>query len=106
MPCAELMPKSKRWWTKELTQLQKAVNKLGRQVYKRRADPDHVIHAEHKEAAKRYDQELNHTKKQHWQDWLERVDDPDIWAAHKMILSPAMDGGKARIPMLKRKVGP
>ena len=34
VPVSEFTPKSKRWWTKELTQLRKKTNKLGRQSYK------------------------------------------------------------------------
>jgi len=33
VPVTEITPKSKRWWTKELTQLRKQANKLGRQSY-------------------------------------------------------------------------
>jgi len=47
--------KSKRWWTKELMQLRRQAEKLGRQSYKCRSQPLHRIHSEHKEAAKRYD---------------------------------------------------
>jgi hypothetical protein len=44
---------------------------------------------------------LECTKRQHWQHWLEKVEDPDIWTAHKYMSSPARDGGKSRIPVLK-----
>jgi hypothetical protein len=60
---AKIMSKTKRWWTKELTQLRRIAGKLGRQVYKRRDDLAHPIHQEHKEAAKRYDKMLRYTKK-------------------------------------------
>jgi hypothetical protein len=54
---------------------------------------------------KRYEKTLKYTKKQHWRDWLERAEEPDIWTVHKVISALAMDGGKARIPTLKHKVG-
>jgi hypothetical protein len=101
----KITSKSKRWWTNELTQLRKTSGKLGRQSYKRRNEPEHMIHGEYKEVARRYEKELAHTKRQHWRDWLEKADDPDIWVAHKLISSAASDGGKARIPILKHKVG-
>jgi ribonuclease HI len=105
VPVTKITSNSKRWWTRELTQLRKLTGKLGRQSYKRRNEPDHAVHSEYKVAAKRYEKELLYTKRQHWRDWLEKADDPDIWVAHKLVSSAATDGGKARIPILKHKVG-
>jgi len=105
VPITEITPKSKRWWTKELTMLRKQANKLGRKSYKRRSDPLYAIHAKHKEASKIYVKTLKTTKQQHWRSWLERAKDPDIWAVHRLISTPASDRGKARIPALKFKVG-
>jgi len=105
VPTTEITPKSKRWWTKELTILQKQANKLGRQSYKWKSDPEHAIHTKHKEAAKMYVRMLKTTKQQHWRSWLERAKDPDIWAIHRLISSPASDRGKARIPALRYRVG-
>ena len=82
VPVTEITPKSKRWWTKELTQLRSQSNKLGRQSYRHRNQLDHAIHAQHKDAAKRYERTLDYTKKQHWRDWLESADEPDIWTAN------------------------
>jgi len=100
----EITPKSKHWWTRELTQLQKVANKLGRQSYKRRRDTKHKIHKEHEEAAKKYCNTLNYTKQQHWRDWLERAEDPDIWTMQQLISALATDGGRVRIPTLTYKV--
>ena len=105
VPITEVTSKSKRWWTKELTQLRKKSNKLGRQSYSRRNDRTHACHAEHAEAAKTYDRLLKSTKQQHWRSWLERAEDPDIWTVNRMINAPASDGGKARIPTLSYKSG-
>ena len=101
----EITPKSKHWWTKELTTLRKQANKLGRKSYKWRFDLTHTIHAEHKEAAKKYVRMLKTTQQQHWHSWLERAKDPDIWAVHCLISSLASDRGKARIPALKYRAG-
>ena len=65
VPVTNLSPKSKRWWTKELTQLRRDANKLGRQSYDRRHDPEHVIHGKHSAAAKNYRRILEQTKRQH-----------------------------------------
>ena len=103
VPTIEICSKSKRWWTKELTLLRKRANKLGRLSYKHKDNPSHLVHAEHKTAVRTYSNTLKSTKKQHWRDWLERAEDPDIWTVHRLITSPASDGGKSRIPGLKYK---
>jgi hypothetical protein len=75
-------PKSKRWWTKELTQLRRLSNKLGRQSHQRGQDPEHDIHRQHDAAKKKYRKVLDHTKRHHWRDWLKKGEDPDLWTAH------------------------
>ena len=75
-------------------------------MYKRRDIPSHPIYAEHKAAVSAYSNTLKSTKKQHWCNWLEKVEDPDIWTVHHLITSPASDGGKLRIPGLKYKEDP
>ena len=105
VPVMEIISKSKRWWMKELTQLCQSMNKLGRQAYNRCHDLEHVIHRMHVVAAKNYHKILEQTKRQHWRDWLEKAEDPDIWTAHCLITSQGSDGGKARIPALIYKIG-
>ena len=97
-------PKSKRWWTKELTQLCRLSNKLGRQSHQRGQDPEHDIHRQHDAAKKKYHKVLEHTKRHHWWDWLKKGEDPDLWTAHRYVSAPREDGGKTRIPSLKYKV--
>ncbi len=48
---------------------------------------------------------LQGTKQQHWRQWLEKAEDPDIWAANQITTTPPSDRGKAKIPKLKHKVG-
>jgi len=105
VPVTNITPKSKRWWTKELTQLRRQSNKLGRQAYDRRHDPGHSIHGEYVAATKKYRRILDQTKDHHWRDWLEKGEDPDIWSAHRLTTLPWGDGGKTRIPVLNLKVG-
>ena len=52
VPTSELGPKTKRWWTKELTHLRRKSNKLGRQASKLRSNPKHHIHADYESSAK------------------------------------------------------
>lgn len=66
VPDVEILSKSKHWWTKELMQLCRQSEKLGRKSYKLRHEPEHKVHNMHKNAKKRYDNTLQHTKKQHW----------------------------------------
>jgi hypothetical protein len=55
-------------------------------------------------AKKKYRKVLDHTKRHHWRDWLEKGEDPDLWTAHRYISAPRGDGSKTRIPILKYKV--
>jgi len=88
-----------------IMQMHKKVNKLGRKSFSFRREPNHVIHTQHKDTAKRYDGKLHYAKKQHWRDWVKRAEEPDIWMANRYVLALVTDGGKARIPILKYSVG-
>ena len=81
------------------------MNVIGRRSYRCQFLPRHQVHHEHKEASKLYERTLEHTKKQHWRDWLEKAKEPDIWTVHKALSASASDGGKARILALKYKQG-
>lgn len=83
----ELTLKSKRWWMKELTQLFQSTNKLGRQSYNRRHDPEHTVHEAHDVVVRNYCKILEQTKRHHWRDWLEKAEDPDIWTVHRLTTS-------------------
>jgi hypothetical protein len=101
----ELTLKSKRWWMKELMQLCQSTNKLRRQSYNRQHNPEHAVHRAHVVAVRNYQKILEQTKRHHWRDWLEKVEDLDIWAMCRLTTSQGSDGGKARIPALNYKVG-
>jgi len=62
VPMLEITPKSKHWWSKELTQLCPRANKLGRAMYKLRNVPDYSVYKEHKEAKNKYQNMLKTTK--------------------------------------------
>ena len=47
---------------------------------------------------------LKKTKRDHWEDWLENVDGKTIWDAHKFTSGAETDGGRVRIPALKKTV--
>ena len=66
--------------------------------------PEHRIHAEHKEAHRKYDKAIKYNKKHHWRDWLEKALEPDLWTANMYVVVLASDGGKTRVPMLRQQV--
>ena len=63
VPVRKITPKSKYWWTKELTQMCKSANKLGRQSFLCRDEPEHAVHTQHKEAKKKYKGNLEYNQK-------------------------------------------
>ena len=93
--------KAKQWWTKELQKLRQEANKKGRAASKYKDWPENHTHVERHKANKIFQRLLEHTKRQHWRDWLEKADDPDIWTTHRYMSTPAGDGGKSRIPVSK-----
>ena len=105
VPTSEICPKSKRWWTKELSLMRRNVNKLGRQASKCRGRPGDKIHDEYELAKKLYAKEIESNKRNHWRDWLEKAEDPDIWTANKYTSTSNAEGFNARIPTLKTKSG-
>ena len=62
VPVSTITPKSKCWWTKELTQLQHLANKPRRQSYQRRHNLTHGIYGQHNMAVKNYHRVLEQTK--------------------------------------------
>ena len=46
---------------------------------------------------------MERVKKEHWEQWLEELEGEEIWTANKYVDSPPSDGGKARIPTLRRR---
>lgn len=105
VPKTTICTKTKRWWTKELTTPRREAKKLGRQTFKFRDKPFHYVHTAYKDANKLYHRTLQSTKMQHWWDWLEKVDNPDIWTIQKLLAALASDGGSSKIPTLKYKAG-
>ena len=70
-------------------------------MFKFKHKPFHHTHAAYEDANKLYHRELEHTKKNHWRDWLEKAEDLDIWTVNKVLAAPASDGGSSKIPTLR-----
>jgi ribonuclease HI len=98
-PC----PHSKRWWTKELSKMKKAKDKLARQSYRKWAEPQHHVHKEARLARNAYALQIRKAKAEHWADWLEGLDGTNVWAASQLATGPATDGGQCKIPTLQLK---
>ncbi|KAI0268048.1 hypothetical protein BGY98DRAFT_893960, partial [Russula aff. rugulosa BPL654] len=54
VPITELGPMSRRWWTKELTDLRREASKIGRKASKFKNDPTNPLHAESAKVKKEY----------------------------------------------------
>lgn len=107
VPKVKTSPYMRRWWSKELGTVRTAVAKLARKAYAegKKGCVSHEIHEEHRKARNAYSQLIKLAKKDHFIEWLERVDPSTIWDLHRFISAPASDGGKARVPTL-RTLGP
>ena len=105
VPKTRPSPFTKRWWTKELSELRRQKKKLRAKSYRLRAQRYHPVHEQATKASDEYAKSLEATKRKHWDDWLEEVDANNIWTAHRYAGASPTDGGVARIPTLKRLVG-
>jgi hypothetical protein len=101
IPLAIIVPHTKRWWRKGLTNLRRETRRLANSAYRRRDMPEHPVHAEYRRARNVYAQEIKDAKKAHWEGFLEDLDDDTIWVAGRFVGSEPQDGGAARIPNLK-----
>jgi ribonuclease HI len=103
----ELVPKNKpspyvkRWWSLQLTQTRTETRRLGRRSYARRNDPADTAHEEYRAARNRYAEAIERSKKEHWRDFLDGIDQKTIWTAHRYASADMSDGGRARIPTLE-----
>src|SRR6202012_3866856 len=101
VPLSKPSPYSKRWWTKELSNMRKAKNRLNALSYRLREDSGHPIHEEAKQCRKQYSDRILETKEEHWKQWLENATEHDIWIANRYISSSGGEGSRTRIPTMK-----
>ena len=94
-------PFTKRWWTKELTELKREQTRLSKLSYRYRGVRDHTVHAEFKSATNKLSNRIDETKKEHWTEWLESANSRDIYTANKYLNSELSDYSSTRIPPLK-----
>ena len=101
VPCSNPSPFTKRWWTKELSQAHSTMRHATRLANNVTNDPSHPSHREYQLHRNTYTNLICSTKKRHWTDWLEEVDDTSIWSINHLISGPSTDHRRTRIPPLK-----
>ncbi|KAF8498930.1 hypothetical protein JB92DRAFT_2582350, partial [Gautieria morchelliformis] len=87
-PCVFI---TKRCWTRQLTQLRTDTRRAGRKSYSNRTDPTHEAHDAYKILRNRYALAIKHSKQEHWDDFLEGINQQTLWMAHKYASSDASD---------------
>ena len=103
VPKSKPTPYSKRWWMPELREAKQKMRMIGRAAYANRLQRNHPIHQHYRKARNKYTELIRHTKRQHWGNWLEEVDENKVWTASNMMTRQASDGGKVHIPDLQGK---
>lgn len=102
VPISKITAFTKRWWTKELTVMNKNIRKLKNRSRRRRHDASDPIHEEERKERNRYGQMIKDAKRQHWETFLEEVDEKSIWIAHKYVTGEPTDGARSKMPPLKK----
>ncbi|KAJ7918900.1 hypothetical protein B0H13DRAFT_1502454, partial [Mycena leptocephala] len=91
VPVSKVSPHSKRWWTGELAEAKKAKEKLARKSYRQRDVPAAPIHEEFRRARNDFSAMLKKARDKCWLEWLEGVDESDVFAVGKMMQSRGSD---------------
>ncbi len=79
---------AKRWWCKELTTLRTEKNQLLNRAYMYRHVPEHPVHMSLLEAQREYATHIQDEKDEHWESWLEDVNNESIWTAGHYVTNP------------------
>ncbi|CAD6927641.1 unnamed protein product [Tilletia controversa] len=87
VPVAEVGPRSKRWWNSSLSALRATCAKTEREKQRANRRGDETVKATAAAAWRKaravYTNAIKHHKAQHWDEFLESVDDRTIWTAAK-----------------------
>jgi len=100
---AKPSPHSKRWWTRELSQMKASMQKSARQSQRAQGIQNSPTHEEYRCKRNDYAQAIKDTKRDHWEEWLENLEGEEVWAVGKMMSGGGKDGGRTRIPDLEVK---
>jgi hypothetical protein len=77
--------------------------KIARTAYSRRGNLEDPIHRIYKDARNRYAATISKAKLEHWENFLENVNEKSVWTAHRFTSGTPTDGGKTQAPTLKSK---
>jgi Endonuclease-reverse transcriptase len=103
VPLTKPSPYTKRWWTWEITSLRQITRRKARRAYKYKGTMDHPAHGEYQKAQNKYPDAISKAKKDKWDEFLEKLDEHTVWAAHKYASAQPSDGGRSQIPDLMYK---
>ena len=77
------------------------MNRFTSASYRYQAVADHLSHSQNTDSRNKYGLKIKRARKRHWDAFLEELSSNDLWTAQRYATSPAEDGGKARISILK-----
>lgn len=100
VPKVKHTPHRKRWWSAELKALKKAMLKKGRKAYNQHFNPDHPAHNNYHASRSHYAKAICTAKVEHWNEWLEALDEKSIWMAGKYAGNAPNDTRQAKVPDL------
>lgn len=103
VPVTKPSPYSKRWWSKDLAKQRKDVQKLARKSYKLRSSERHPIHEQWRKARNIYGESIRRVKQEFWEQFLKEADERTIWTVNRFVRADPTDGGKTRVPPLRRE---
>lgn len=105
VPKVRPSPHARRWWTDELANTRREVNRLGRLSKQHRGEVDHPSHAALRMLRNRYKENIEKQKHRHWLQFVEDIDPDSIWLANRYISHEPSDATRARVPTLQADIG-
>ncbi|KAF7337390.1 RNA-directed DNA polymerase from transposon X-element [Mycena sanguinolenta] len=105
VPRVQVSPQSKRWWSEELSAMRKEKEKLAKLSYQQRGVPGSPAHEQYRVARNNFSAKVRTARRQYWMEWLEGIDGGDVWTAGQLMKGSGSDGGRTRVPDLRRKKG-
>lgn len=100
VPRRKPSPYQKRWWSDELKELHRQMQRVHCRAEHHKGWPDHPSHEDARCARNTFPNATDKQKEGHWVQWLERLTQPDIWVANRYITSGGTDACRARVPTL------
>lgn len=93
----------RRWWNKEIDELIKEKTEVQKLANRRRHNPQHEIHEEVKRIRNKVAAKIDEAKKNTWEDFLEEINNKNIFVASKIVQNEPSDGTGARILPLRTR---